>query len=214
MMRGARLGLIVGSVLLVSTMAATASADRDGDGLYGRWDRGLTLALGAGPGVTWRDGDTDISVVGEARLLVADVAGLALAGRWGPDSGQYLFVGVDIRPLFPALFFLYKQTWNPFADLLLQSIYLEVGAGFLLDGDQSAGLGVGFGLGIPVYRPLKTLRGLWFRIGARYIDAKPTDRNIPPGVDRTEWTLFMTFVVRLGFKVNIAGWEPPRYRYR
>ncbi|MEM8607240.1 MAG: hypothetical protein AAGF92_09045 [Myxococcota bacterium] len=214
MMRGARFGVIVGSILLVSTMTTSVSADRDGDGLYGRWDRGLTLALGAGPGITWVSGDRDVSVVGEARLLVADVAGLAVAGRWGPDSGQYLFVGVDVRPLFPALFFLYKQTWNPFADLLLQSIYLEVGGAFLLDGDESAGLGVGFGLGIPVYRPKKTLRGLWFRIGARYIDAKATNRNTPDAGDRSEWTLFTTFVVRLGFKTNIGRWEPPRYRHR
>ncbi|MEM7435112.1 MAG: hypothetical protein AAF436_08170 [Myxococcota bacterium] len=214
MMRGARLGVIAGSVLVLSTMALTAKADRDGDGLYGRWDRGMTLSIGAGPGVTWRSGNTGVSVVGEARLLVADVAGLALAGRWGPDSGQYLFVGVDVRPLFPALFFLYKQTWNPFADLVLQSIYLELGAAFLLDGNESAGLGVGFGLALPVYRPKKTLRGLWFRIGARHVNIKPADRNSPPGVDRSEWTLFLTFVVRIGLKVNVAGWEPQRYRTR
>ncbi|MGB5809666.1 MAG: hypothetical protein WBG86_03995 [Polyangiales bacterium] len=214
MTRGARLGVIGCTILLLSTLHATARADRDGDGLYGRWDRGLTLALGAGPGATWAGSKTKPSVVGEVRLLVADLAGLALAGRWGPGVGQHLFIGVDVRPLFPALFFLYKQTWNPFADLMLQSIYLELGGAFLLDGNQSAGLGVGFGFGVPIYRPLKTLRGLWLRIGARYVNAKPAERNTRPDVDGSEWTLFVTFVVRLGFKANIAGWSPPRYRYR
>ncbi len=214
MTRGARLRVIVGSILVLLTFGGSASAQRGGDGLYGRWDRGLVLALGAGPGATWIADEADISIIGEGRLLVADVAGLVLSGRWGPDSGQYLFLGVDLRPLFPALFFLYKQTWNEFADLMLQSIYLELGAAFLLDGNRSSGLGVGFGFGIPVYRPLTALRGLWFRIGARYIRADPSDLGTPAIVDRSEWTLHLTFVVRLGFKVNLGRWEPSRYRHR
>ena len=164
MTRGARLGVIVGSILVLSSFAASSSAQRTGDGLYGRWDRGLTLALGAGPGATWLDRKAKPHVVGEARFLVADVAGLVLSGRWGPDSGQHLFVGVDLRPLFPALFFLYKQTWNEFVDLMLQSIFFEIGPAFALDGKQSTGLGIGFGFSLPLYRPLKTLRGVWLRI--------------------------------------------------
>ena len=146
MTRGARLGVIVGSMLLLSSFGASASAQRQGDGLYNRWDRGLTLSFGAGPGATWLNGKADPNLVGEARFLVADVAGVVLSGRWGPDSGQHLFLGVDLRPLFPALFFLYKQTWNEFADLLLQSIFLEIGPAFLLDGNRSTALGVGFGM--------------------------------------------------------------------
>lgn len=214
MTRGARWRVIVGSILVLSTFGGSASAQRKGDGLYGRWDRGLTLALGAGPGATWVSGEADVSIIGEGRLLVADVAGLVLSGRWGPNSGQHLFLGVDVRPLFPALFFLYKQTWNEFADLLLQSIYLELGVAFLLDGHQSTGLGVGFGFAIPVYRPRTTLRGLWFRIGARHVNANPSYQGTQPNVDRNEWTLYLTFVVRLGFKLNVAGWEPSRYRPR
>jgi len=210
MTRDARLGVIVGSILVLSTFGSSARAQRGGDGLYGRWDRGLTLALGVGPGATWISREADISIVGEARFLVADVAGLVLSGRWSPNSDQHLFLGVDLRPLFPALFFLYKQTWNEFADLMLQSVYLELGVGFLLDGDRSTGLGVGFGFGIPIYRPLTTLRGLWFRIGARYINANPSHRNTELNVDRSEWTLYVTFVVRLGFKANIGRWEPKR----
>ena len=133
MTRGARLGVIVGSILVLSSFAASSSAQRTGDGLYGRWDRGLTLALGAGAGATWRDRKADPNVVGEARFLVADVAGLALSGRWGPDSGQHLFVGVDLRPLFPALFFLYKQTWVEFVDLMLQSVFLDPQASYWTD---------------------------------------------------------------------------------
>ena len=100
MTRGSRLRVIVGSILLLSSFAASASAQRQGDGLYGRWDRGLTLSFGAGPGATWLNGKADPNVVGEARFLVADVAGVVLSGRWGPDSGQHLFLGVDLRPLY------------------------------------------------------------------------------------------------------------------
>ncbi|MFZ1866268.1 MAG: hypothetical protein WAU39_18755 [Polyangiales bacterium] len=211
---GARVGVTVGLVLVLSSFVGSASAQRQGDGLYGRWDRGLTLALGAGGGATWLDRRADPNVIGEARFLVADVAGLVLAGRWGPDSGQHLFLGVDLRPLFPALFFLYKQTWNEFADLVLQSIFFEIGPAFLLDGDKSTGLGVGFGFAVPLYRPLNTLEGLWLRIGSRYVNADPSYRNTEPTSVRTRWTLYATFVVRLGFKSHISSWEPPRYRHR
>ena len=215
MTRGARLGVIVGSILILSSLSAPAGAQREGDGLYGRWDRGLTLALGAGGGATWLNREADGNVVGEARFLVADVAGLALSGRWGPSSGQHLFLGVDLRPLFPALFFLYKQTWNEFADLLLQSIFFEIGPAFLLDGQRSVGLGVGFGFALPLYRPLrKTMRGLWLRIATRYVNADPSYRNVQPSSDRTQWTLYATLVVRLGFKSKLSRWEPPRYRHR
>ena len=214
MTRGARLGVIVGSILLLSVFAASSSAQGRGDGLYGRWDRGLTLALGAGPGATWLDRNADPNLVGEARFLVADTAGMVLSGRWGPDSGQHLFVGVDLRPLFPALFFLYKQTWNEFADLMLQSVFFEIGPAFALDGHRSTGLGVGFGFALPLYRPLTTLRGLWLRIAARYVNSDPSFRNTQATSDRTQWTLYTTFVVRLGFKSKLSRWEPDRYRRR
>ena len=213
MTRAARLGVIIGAIVLLSSIAAPSSAQREGDGLYGRWDRGLTLAFGAGPGATWLSHEADLSLVAETRFLVADAAGVVLSGQWGPDSGQYLFLGVDLRPLFPALFFLYKQTWNEFADLLLQSIFFEIGPAFLLDGDQTTGLGVGFGFGVPLYRPLTTVRGLWLRIAARYVNVDPSYRNTQPTPDSTRWTLYATFVVRLGFKSKLSEWEPKRYRH-
>ncbi|MGB5350113.1 MAG: hypothetical protein WBN10_10965, partial [Polyangiales bacterium] len=130
--------------------------------------------------------------------------------RWGPDSGQHLFVGVDLRPLFPALFFLNKQTWVEFVDLMLQSIFFEIGPAFALDGQRSTGLGIGFGFGLPLYRPLNTLRGLWLRIAARHVNGDPSFRNTQATSDRSQWTLYTTFVVRLGFKSNISRWEPDR----
>jgi len=206
--------VIVGSILVLSSLGASASAQRQGDGLYGRWDRGLTLALGAGPGATWLNREADPNLIGEARFLVGDMAGVVLSGRWGPDSGQHLFLGVELRPLFPALFFLYMQTWNEFADLVLQSIFFEIGPAFLLDGSGSVGLGVGFGFALPLYRPLTTLRGLWLRIAARYVNGDPSYRNTQPSSDGTAWTLYTTFVVRLGFKANLSRREPARYRRR
>lgn len=211
---GARVGVIVGLVFVLLSFAVSASAQRRGDGLYGRWDHGWTLELGVGGGATWLDHKADPNVIGEGRFLIADVAGAVLAGRWGPDSGQHLFLGVDLRPLFPALFFLYRQTWNDFVDLVLQSIFFEIGPAFLLDGEQSTGLGVGFGLAVPLYRPLTTVEGLWLRIGSRYVNADPSYRNTEPTSVRTRWTLYATFVIHLGFKSHLSEWEPRHYRER
>ena len=186
-------------------LSCPASSQRNGDGLYGRWDRALTLDIGAGPAVSWIQQDTHVSVASEMRLLVADMGGIAVAGRWAPTDGQYLFVGVDLRPLFPALFFLYLSTWNAFSDLLIQSLYLEIGPTFLLDGKHSVGLGVGFGLSVPLYRPLKTLRGIWLRLGARHVNVTPEYYNTPNSMNQSEWTVLTTLTIRLGIKSHIIG---------
>jgi hypothetical protein len=211
---GARVGVIVSLVFVLFSFAVSARAQRQGDGLYGRWDRGWTLELGVGGGATWLDRQADPNVIGEGRFLIADVAGVVLAGRWGPDSGQHLFLGVDLRPLFPALFFLYRETWNGFVDLVLQSIFFEIGPAFLLDGEQSTGLGVGFGFAVPLYRPLTTVQGLWLRIASRYVNTDPSYRNTEPTSVRTRWTLYATFVIHLGFQSRLSRWERPRYRER
>ena len=188
-------------------LSAPVHAQRDGDGLYGRWDRAFTVGIGAGPSLSLVQGERGAGVSGEMRLLLADMVGIGVAGRWAPQAGQYLFVGVELRPLFPALFFLDWSTWNAFADLVIQSLYLEIGPAFLLDGNQSVGLGVGFGLSVPLYRPLKTVRGLWVRLGARYISADPSYSDTPDLFDRSEWTLSMTLVLRLGIKTSIGRWK-------
>ena len=181
MTRGARLGVIVGSMLLLSSFGASANAQRRGDGLYGRWDRGLTLSFGAGPGVTWLNGKADPNVVGEARFLVADAAGVVLSGRWGPDSGQHLFLGVDLRPLFPALFFpLPSRPGTSLRTCCFNRSSSRLGRRSCSTATRSTGLGVGFGFGIPLYRPLTTVRGLWLRIAARYVNADPSYRNTQP----------------------------------
>lgn len=208
----ARAPLVVAAVIGLLASSAPASAQRHGDGLYGRWDRAFTLSLGAGPSLSWIEQERHVGLAGELRFLIGDMAGLALGSRWGPDAGQYLFLGVDLRPLFPGMFALDLSIGHEFADLLIQSLYLELGPAFLLDGDRSVGLGVGFGFSIPLYRPLRTLRGLWLRVGARHVNADTQHRQTIDDVNRSEWTLFTTFVVRLGIKAQIGRWETPSYR--
>lgn len=194
-----------------------SAADTKGDGLYARWDHGLTLSLGAGAGATWLPGDTDaprLSIAGEARLLFIDAAGPVVAGRWGRDSGQYVFVGVDVRPLFPALFFLFKSTWREFWDLFLQSLSVELGAAFMLDGHRSVGFAYGFGLGMPIVRPKKALRTVWLRVGGRHVNARPAFVNTPDGVNRSDWTLYGLLSFDFGLAKHLGSWEPPRYRSR
>lgn len=193
---------------------SSAEAEGRGDGLYARWDRGATLSLGAGAGASWIENVDKVqaSVVGEARLLFISAAGPVVAGRWGPSAGQYLFTGIDVRPLFPALFLLYAVTWREFWDLFLQSISVELGAAFLLDGERSVGFSYGFGLGLPLIRPKKALRTVWLRFGARHVNVEPSFLNTPSGLNRSEWTAYATLAFDFGVIKHLGNWEPPRHR--
>ena len=207
------------ALLCLAVVCAPNRADADGrgDGLYARWDRGVTLSVGAGAGATWIESDDDspkLSVVGAARLLFIDAAGPVIAGRWAPDDGQYLFLGVDIRPLFPALFFLYKASWREFWDLLLQSVSVELGAAFMMDGERSAGFSYGFSLGLPLSLPKKALRVMWLKIGARRVNLDPNFRNTSDAINLSEWTLYGLLAFDFGVVKHLGSWEPPRYRAR
>ena len=212
--RAPRCMIVVSIVGALMAFATPADAQRDGDGLYGRWDRPLQLSVGAGPAISWIEDETHVGLAADLRLMVANMAGVVVASRWAPDAGQYLVVGIGLRPLFPMLFLLDLSIGNEFADLFIQSLYLEVGPAFLLDGNRSVGLAVGFGLSAPLYRPLQGLQGIWLRLGVRHVNVDPSFRDTPNDVDRTEWTLFASLELRFGIKANVRRWEAPRYRLR
>jgi hypothetical protein len=207
-----RLALAVALPLLLGTWPAPVAAEGPGDGLYGRWDGDWSLHVGAGAGASWETSERQATLLGELRLRYVDAAGPVLSGRWGPDGGEHLFVGVELRPLFPALFLEGLSTGWEFVDLLIQSLGIEVGVAWLpLNGDTGAGLGVGLGMEAPLVLPSWWGDGVWLRFGTRYVRAQPSDRS-GPQTELEGWTLYATIAVKAIFGHAVSTWEPRRYR--
>ncbi len=209
-------------VLLGVLSAATVSAQSD-DGVYRRWDTDLAVAVGAGGGVVFPGADADIAsaVVVEARLRIIDTAGPVVSYRWSGDAGGYLFLGVELRPLWPALFLVDQPTGIEWLDLFIQSFGVEVGAVILPLGDPDGAdvdLGVGLGIGLAIEVPLivpsrmhGAARGLFLRLAARRVDATARFRASPDRLDMSEWSLSATLQMSLGGNAG-ADNEPRRWR--
>ncbi len=215
--------------LFIATMAATAllapslAAASEGDGFYGRWDHDFTLSAGLGGGVAFLGNDETAAVTGDLRLRIADAAGPVIAGRWAPNARDYLFFGVEIRPLFPMLPLIGLATGDEFWDLTLQSLSVDIGAAVLpLAGDTGVGLGVGIALSVPVVLPawagrtrgLRWGQGIWIRWAARFVDASSSYQAAPSGGDGDEWMISASLILKMGLGSGTSSWEPARYRLR
>ncbi|MAQ19826.1 MAG: hypothetical protein CMN30_34115 [Sandaracinus sp.] len=205
------------ALALVALAATTAAAD-DGDGLYDRFDRDLTLAMNVGGGVVLAGGDARPTLAADLRLRVIDTAGPVVAMRYGSDGRTghgHVLVGVELRPFFPALFLLDLSTGNEWVDLFVQSFGIELGAAlFPFDDDFGVGLGVGLSIELPLLMPSRTsgtFQSIALRLAARRIDGTPSFRATPDQ-DRSEWTLMATLSFALSARAGIADWEPVRYR--
>ncbi len=211
---------LLGPIVLIATLAPAAVHADDGDGLYGRFDRDLTIATDVGGGVVLDGVDPRATLTADLRFRIVDSAGPAIGLRWGPagDSGSghgHLFVGVELRPFFPALFLLDLSTGNEWVDLFVQSFGLELGAAlFPFDGDFGVGLAVGLSLSIPLLLPSTTqgtFQSIALRLGARRVDATAAFQGTPE-VDRSEWTVSAALSFAFAARLGSASWEPPRYR--
>ena len=146
------------------------------------------------------------------RARIVDAAGPVVSVRWSRSDGAYLFLGGELRPLFPALFFLDRSRGYEMRDILLQSLSVELGAAVVpLAGDTGVGIGVGFGVEVPLLPPSRSPLGPWLRIATRYVSANP-DYQSGPGADFSEWTLYATLSLRAQLDLGLSGWEPARYR--
>ena len=197
--------------LLVAPPASSSA--QGGDGLYHRWDDDFSLMLGAGGGATHFADEWHATFNAEIHALFFNVGGPMIAGRWAKGAArEQLIVGVDVRPLFPALFFLYKPTWNEFWDLLIQSLSVELGAAFILGEDKDVAFALGLAFEIPIARVRGTSHRVALKLATRRI--KGPARFL--GVDRnqSEWSVYGAMVWYLGMPIGAASWEPPRYRSR
>jgi hypothetical protein len=135
----------------------------DHDGVYGRFDGDLFLALGAGAelGQGARAG-------GLARALFFHTAGLyfgyarALSGE--PALERVLLAGAEIRPLFLPRFALDLEGSGPFLDLTLDSLSLGAGVCFASErADHNSALELSLGFGVPL---AAKARGPWLEARA------------------------------------------------
>ncbi len=207
---------LLAAVLVSTTAAAPRAARADAppnDGLYGRWDEDLVLSLGAGPGLTLgREGDpARAALAGSASARFYGAAGPLVAGAWAPSAPPHVFVGAEVRPLFPGLFLLDMSTGNAFFDLFVQSLALELGAAFLVDGERSVGLGVGVAMEVPLVRPDVFAQGLFLRLGMRRIAASSRFQTVE-GEGKSHYVLSATLVLSLGVETGMENVETPRYR--
>src|SRR5690606_25198391 len=197
-------GLALAVVLLA---ASPLSARAEGDGLYGRWDEDLVVSLGGGGGVSL-GGDGAVPV-GAAMTSVRylGAAGPLVAATLGPDGRRPLVAGAELRPLLPGLFLMNLSTTLPFVDLLLQSIAIELGAAFLLDGAQSVGFGFGLGIEVPLVYPDVFAQGVTLRLGGRRVFASADDQGVdasPTG----RWSVLAQLVFSFGVGSGIVSLAP------
>lgn len=205
--------------LVLALWPALAHAD-DGDGVYDRFDRDLTIAADVGGGVVLDGVDARATMTADLRFRIIDAAGPAIGLRWGPadDVGSghgHVFIGVELRPLFPALFLLDLSTGNEWVDLFVQSFGIELGAAlFPFDDDFGIGLAVGLSMSVPLLLPSRTtgpFQSISLRLGARRVDATASFQGAPE-VDRSEWTISAALSFAFAARIGAASWEPPRYR--
>lgn len=210
--------LLALTLALAVPLAAHAQSD---DGVYRRWDTDLAVAIGVGGGAVFQGDRTDASLVVETRLRIIDAAGPVASYRWAPDAGGQLFLGIELRPLWPALFLIDSPTRIEWLDLLIQSFGVELGAVILplgdpsgVDVDRGVALAIGLALEIPLVVPSRmrgAARGLFLRLAARRVDATVAFRGTPDEVDLSEWSVTATLQLSLGAGVGAIR-EPRRYR--
>lgn len=195
--------------LLALLFAPSAHAD-DGDGLYGRFDGDVMLSFAAG-GVLAYDEELSGGGTVEVRARYLDCAGPALWGTLRSDGEVRLGAGVELRPLFPALFLIDRWTGNEIADLTLQSIGIELGAEMVSFDDPAFAFAIGFSFELPIVPPSVAGQGVFLRLFARHVLAHGGDPG-GPNDDLAEWTFGAVFSVRASVDVGFASAEVSSFR--
>ncbi len=195
---------------------ASAARAEDAPAVHGRLDHDLVLSGALGGGVAWGDrvhpAPTGAASL-ELRARVLDMAGVVVAGEWRPEGDSRLVVAADLRPLFLARWLLGASLHREFADLLLDSLGLELGAAFgPFDGGFGVALAIGFGLDVPLYVGPHA-DGLFLRLAARHVTAGAGDQAAPRG-GTSDWFLGAAIGGRFSVPSGIAEWEPARYEVR
>ena len=194
--------------LTVPAPILRADTPREGDGLYGRFDRDVVLSAALGTGAAFFGEGAWVGTL-ELRARYLDSAGVFVAPEVRLFADPRILLGVDFRPLFLARFFEGLSAAHEWSDLVLDSIGLDLGVVLIPIGDHTgAGLSLGGGVDFPI--AVEDGTGLYLRLGTRWAHARLVDRNGPPrGV--SDLSVFVALGWRFGVDVGIATDEPPRW---
>lgn len=208
---------LLAALLWLAALPPAGRARAQGDGAYGRLDADLALsaALGAGAAFGDRNGaDATLALGLELRARLVETAGLFLAAEWRPEGSSRVVVGVDLRPVFLARFFLGAETGQEWIDLLVDSIGLDLGAALgPLDAGVGVGTAVGLGLDVPLHVPGPGDPLVFLHLSGRWVSGLPSDRLGPVG-GTDDVVVLGLLGVRGLVDVGLAGWEPARYDVR
>jgi hypothetical protein len=190
------------ALFVVLGLAYPAHAqDRDGDGAYERWDSYVTLELTAGAMASTRDGEWRLGPAAELRTRVLDAAGPFVAFQWDALGEGTLVAGVELRPLWPALFLLDASIGHEWLDLFVQSISVELGAAFLPLGEADPGVAFAWGAAIdlPFVLPSRAsapLQGVGLRLQLRRVRVEERALEAPEASD--VWSIGATLRASFG----------------
>lgn len=200
------------ALLLLLLSASVAEAQR-GDGAYERWDAFVTVEAAAGALAITRDETWRVGPVVELRTRILDAAGPFVAFQWDGLGDGTLVAGIELRPLWPALFLLDASIGREWLDLFLQSLSIELGAAWLPLGGDDPGVAFAWGLvlDVPLWLPSRApapLSGLGLRLQLRRVRVDGRALEAPEASDL--WAIGATLRVSFGAGRGRSG--GPRWR--
>ena len=199
----------VALALLVGTTRASAAHRKDG--AHGRVEGDLAVEAGVGASF----GPRSPRGLADVRFRYLSMAGVFVTYEDGPMFGsraepkRALATGLELRPLFLAKWLTGRYSGNPYLDLAIDSIGLELGAVFLQpDGARfgaKPGLQAGLAFELPVF-PSASGPFIAVHAGARWSDAAlaggplagPADRALYLNVVFAWQQVFGAHVVDMG----------------
>jgi hypothetical protein len=192
-------------VLATTSIAGTARASDGPDTAYGRIDGDLSAS--AAIGATF--GPRGARAAADLRLQYLWTAGIFATYEDGSPFGseseprRAFAMGLELRPLFFAKWLQGKEFGNPYLDLTIDSIGLELGAVFLQPEGRSfasePGLSAGIGIQVPIF-PRATGPMIGFHGGARWSSGALAGRDVEGPSDRS---LFL--LVTVGWQQVFGG---------
>ncbi len=195
---------LLGVAPLVLLLLVPSSLRAEGDGLYGRFDTDLRLAGNVGGDFTPSSNPSDVALHVSARMRLLYAAGLGIGTSLGPRGGEG-FAGLELRPLFPALFLMDAFSGDAWMDLTIQSLGLEVGLWTPIEGFGARWSPyAALSLESPLRPPNRRGPSLWARLEARWLALSDADRR-----RRRAWRVLLSLSMDVRLPGHpISSWEP------